>query len=289
MMRIGAVFPQTEAGTDVAAIKEYVQSVEALGFDHILAFDHILGANASSRPGWSGAYQHTDSFYEPITFYSYVAGISKHLELATGVIILPQRQTALFAKQSAILDLLSGGRLRLGIGTGWNQVEYEALGENFHNRGKRSEEQIHLLRKLWANELVTFQGDHHTVTDAGLNPLPPRKSIPIWFGGMATPVLRRVAKIGDGWLPQGSPNDANKINFERLSQYLESNNRSMEDIGIEGRISLNMTNTEIQKDFFAWGKLGATHVSVNTMNLGLQFPQEHLESLSNFINIARNS
>ncbi len=289
MMRIGAVFPQTEAGTDVAAIKEYVQSVEALGFDHILAFDHVLGANASSRPGWVGAYQHTDSFYEPITFYSYVAGISKHLELATGVIILPQRQTALFAKQSAILDLLSGGRLRLGIGTGWNQVEYEALGENFHNRGKRSEEQIHLLRKLWANELVTFQGDHHIVTDAGLNPLPPRKSIPIWFGGMANPVLRRVAKIGDGWLPQGSPNDENKINFERLSQYLESNNRSMEDIGIEGRISLNMTNTEIQKDFFAWGKLGATHVSVNTMNLGLQFPQEHLESLSNFINIARNS
>ena len=218
-----------------------------------------------------------------------MAGISKHLELATGVIILPQRQTALFAKQSAILDLLSGGRLRLGIGTGWNQVEYEALGENFHNRGKRSEEQIHLLRKLWANELVTFQGDHHIVTDAGLNPLPPRKSIPIWFGGMATPVLRRVAKIGDGWLPQGSPNDANKINFERLSQYLESSNRSMEDIGIEGRISLNMTNTEIQKEIFAWGKLGATHVSVNTMNLGLQFPQEHLESLSNFINIARNS
>ena len=289
MMRIGAVFPQTEAGTDVAAIKEYVQSVEALGFDHILAFDHVLGANASSRPGWVGAYQHTDSFYEPITFYSYVAGISKHLELATGVIILPQRQTALFAKQSAILDLLSGGRLRLGIGTGWNQVEYEALGENFHNRGKRSEEQINLLRKLWADDLVTFKGDHHIVTDAGLNPLPPRKSIPIWFGGMANPVLRRVAKIGDGWLPQGSPTDENKLNFERLNQYLESNNRSMEDIGIEGRISLNMTNTEIQKSFFAWGQLGATHVSVNTMNIGLQFPQEHLESLSNFIEIAKDS
>ena len=289
MMRIGAVFPQTEAGTDVAAIKEYVQSVEALGFDHILAFDHVLGANASSRPGWVGAYQHTDSFYEPITFYSYVAGISKHLELATGVIILPQRQTALFAKQSATLDVLSGGRLRLGIGIGWNQVEYEALGENFHNRGKRSEEQINLLRKLWADDLVTFKGEHHIVTDAGLNPLPPRKSIPIWFGGMANPVLRRVAKIGDGWLPQGSPTDENKLNFERLNQYLESNNRSMEDIGIEGRISLNMTNIEIQKSFFAWGQLGATHVSVNTMNLGLQFPQEHLESLSNFIEIAKDS
>ena len=288
-MRLGAVFPQTESGTDVAAIKEYVQSVEAMGFDHILAFDHVLGANASNRPGWSGAYQHTDSFYEPITFYSYVAGISTHIELATGVIILPQRQTALFAKQSATLDLLSGGRLRLGIGTGWNQVEYEALGENFHNRGKRSEEQINLLRKLWAEELVTFKGDHHIVTDAGLNPLPPRKSIPIWFGGMADPVLRRIAKFGDGWLPQGSPDDENKINFERLNRYLEANNKSIEDIGIEGRISLNMTNSEIQKNFLAWGQLGATHVSVNTMNLGLQFPQEHLESLSNFIKIAKNS
>ena len=212
-MRIGAVFPQLEAGTDIGAITDYIQNVESLGFDHILAFDHVLGANASSRPGWSGAYQHTDSFYEPITFYSYVAAITSRLELATGVIILPQRQTALFAKQSATLDLISAGRLRLGIGTGWNQVEYEALGENFHNRGKRSEEQINLLRKLWSEELITFKGKFHTVTDAGLNPLPPKRSIPIWFGGMADPVLERVAKIGDGWLPLGSPNEKRKITF----------------------------------------------------------------------------
>ena len=288
-MRIGAVFPQLEAGTDIGAITDYIQNVESLGFDHILAFDHVLGANASSRPGWSGAYQHTDSFYEPITFYSYVAAITSRLELATGVIILPQRQTALFAKQSATLDLISGGRLRLGIGTGWNQVEYEALGENFHNRGKRSEEQINLLRKLWSEELITFKGKFHTVTDAGLNPLPPKRSIPIWFGGMADPVLERVAKIGDGWLPLGSPNEKRKNTFDQLKRYLEQNSRSMSDIGIEAMISMKNSATDIKKDISSWVQMGATHISVNTMNCGLEFPGEHVKAISDFVKIAKES
>lgn len=290
-MRIGAVFPQTEAGTDIGAVTDYIQNVESLGFDHVLAFDHVLGANASSRPGWSGAYQHTDSFYEPMTFYSYVAAITSRLELATGVIILPQRQTALFAKQSATLDLISGGRLRLGIGTGWNQVEYEALGENFHNRGKRSEEQIDLLRKLWSQELVTFEGKFHTVTDAGLNPLPPGRSIPIWFGGMADPVLERVAKIGDGWLPLGSPNDKLKISFDKLKKYLDQNSKSMSDIGVEAMISLKNSgsDTDIRKDLSSWAEMGTTHISINTMNCGLKFPGEHIKAISNFIKIAKES
>ena len=288
-MRIGAVFPQIEAGTDIGAITDYIQNVESLGFDHILAFDHVLGANASSRPGWSGAYQHTDSFYEPITFYSYVAAITSRLELATGVIILPQRQTALFAKQTATLDLISGGRLRLGIGTGWNQVEYEALGENFHNRGKRSEEQINLLRKLWSEELITFKGKFHTVTDAGLNPLPPKRSIPIWFGGMADPVLERVAKIGDGWLPLGSPNEKRKNTFDQLKRYLEQNSRSMSDIGIEAMISMKNSATDIKKDISSWVQMGATHISVNTMNCGLEFPGEHVKAISDFVKIAKES
>ena len=288
-MRIGAVFPQLEAGTDIGAITDYIQNVESLGFDHILAFDHVLGANASSRPGWSGAYQHTDSFYEPITFYSYVAAITSRLELATGVIILPPRQTALFAKQSATLDLISGGRLRLGIGTGWNQVEYEALGENFHNRGKRSEEQINLLRKLWSEELITFKGKFHTVTDAGLNPLPPRRSIPIWFGGMADPVLERVAKIGDGWLPLGSPNEKRKNTFDQLKRYLEQNSRSMSDIGVEAMISVKNSATDIKKDISSWVQMGATHISVNTMNCGLEFPGEHVKAISDFVKIAKES
>ena len=288
-MRIGAVFPQTEAGTDIGAVTDYIQNVEALGGDHVLAFDHVLGANASSRAGWSGAYQHTDSFYEPMTFYSYVAAITSRLELATGVIILPQRQTALFAKQSATLDLISGGRLRLGIGTGWNQVEYEALGENFHNRGKRSEEQINLLRKLWSEELITFKGKFHTVTDAGLNPLPPRRSIPIWFGGMADPVLERVAKIGDGWLPLGSPNEKRKNTFDQLKRYLEQNSRSMSDIGIEAMISMKNSATDIKKDISSWVQMGATHISVNTMNCGLEFPGEHVKAISDFVKIAKES
>ena len=290
-MRIGAVFPQLEAGTDIGAITDYIQNVESLGFDHVLAFDHVLGANASSRPGWSGAYQHTDSFYEPMTFYSYVAAITSRLELATGVIILPQRQTALFAKQSATLDLISGGRLRLGIGTGWNQVEYEALGENFHNRGKRSEEQIDLLRKLWSQELVTFEGKFHTVTDAGLNPLPPERSIPIWFGGMADPVLERVAKMGDGWLPLGSPNDKLKISFDTLKKYLDQNSKSMSDIGVEAMISLKNSDsdTDIRKDLSSWAEMGTTHISINTMNCGLKFPGEHIKAISNFIKIAKES
>ena len=290
-MRIGAVFPQTEAGTDIGAITDYIQNVESLGFDHILAFDHVLGANASSRPGWSGAYQHTDSFYEPITFYSYVAAITSRLELATGVIILPQRQTALFAKQTATLDLISGGRLRLGIGTGWNQVEYEALGENFHNRGKRSEEQINLLRKLWSEELITFEGKFHTVTDAGLNPLPPGRSIPIWFGGMADPVLERVAKIGNGWLPLGSPNEKRKNTFDKLKKYLEQNSRSVSDIGIEAMVSLKNSNsdTDIKKDLSSWAEMGTTHISINTMNCGLKFPGEHITAISNFMKIAKES
>ncbi|KAA1283119.1 MAG: LLM class F420-dependent oxidoreductase [SAR202 cluster bacterium] len=290
-MRIGAVFPQTEAGTDIGAVTDYIQNVESLGFDHVLAFDHVLGANASSRPGWSGAYQHTDSFYEPMTFYSYVAAITSRLELATGVIILPQRQTALFAKQSATLDLISGGRLRLGIGTGWNQVEYEALGENFHNRGKRSEEQIDLLRKLWSQELVTFEGKFHTVTDAGLNPLPPGRSIPIWFGGMADPVLERVAKLGDGWLPLGSPNDKLKISFDTLKKYLDQNSKSMSDIGVEAMISLKNSgsDTDIRKDLSSWAEMGTTHISINTMNCGLKFPGEHIKAISNFIKIAKES
>ena len=209
-MRIGSVFPQTESGTDPGAIKEYVQAIETLGFDHILAFDHVIGANAESRPGWSGAYRHSDSFYEPLVLFGNIAGMTEKLELATGIIILPQRQTALVAKQAATVDLLSGGRLRLGIGIGWNPVEYEALGEDFSNRGKRSEEQIDLLQSLWSENLLTYEGKYHKVTDAGLNPLPPDKSIPIWFGGSSNQVLKRVAQMGDGWMPTGKPYDSKK-------------------------------------------------------------------------------
>ena len=204
-MEIGAVFPQTEIGSDPGAIKEYAQAAESLGYDHIIAFDHVLGANAASRPNWSGAYRHTDSFHEPFVLFGFLAGVTERIGLVTSVIILAQRQTVLVAKQAAAVDVLSGGRLRLGIGIGWNAVEFEALGENFHDRGRRSEEQVDLLRKLWTSDLVTFEGRWHTVTDAGLNPLPIQRPIPIWFGGRAEQLLRRVARLGDGWFPLFRP------------------------------------------------------------------------------------
>ena len=204
-MRFGVVFPQTEIGADPLVIRDFAQAAEALGYHHILAYDHVIGANPASRPGWRPPYSHRDSFHEPFVLFGYLASLTKNIELVTGIIILPQRQTVLVAKQAAALDVLSGGRLRLGIGIGWNPVEYEALGENFKNRGRRCEEQVEVMRKLWTQELVSFEGKWHKITDAGLNPLPIQKPIPIWFGGTDDRALRRLARLGDGWFPQLRP------------------------------------------------------------------------------------
>src|SRR5438477_2827682 len=171
-MRIGVVFPQTEIGSDPSAIKDYAQTAEALGFRDILAYDHVIGANPASRPGWRAPYSHLDMFHEPFVLFAYLAGLTKKVEFVTGIIILPQRQTVLVAKQAAALDVLSGGRLRLGVGLGWNAVEYQALGQDFHKRGKIIEEQVAVLRELWTEPLVNFAGQWHTIPDAGLNPLP---------------------------------------------------------------------------------------------------------------------
>jgi len=200
-MKIGVVFPQTEFPSDPLAIRDFAQAAEALGYQHLLAYDHLLGANPDREGGWSGPYTYLDPFQEPLTLFSYLAGLTDHLAFISGIIILPQRETVLFAKQAATLDVLSQGRLRLGVAIGWNEVEYIAQNKDFHNRGARIEEQVQVLRKLWTQELVTFEGQWHTILDAGLNPLPLQRPIPLWFGGHADPVLRRVATQGDGWLP----------------------------------------------------------------------------------------
>ena len=165
-MRVGVVLPQTEMGPDPAPIRDFAQGIEQLGYDHLQSLDHVLGANAGSRPGWSGPYDHNDLIHETFVLFAYLAGVTERVELVSAVIILPQRQTALVAKQAAEIDVLSGGRMRLGVGIGWNDVEYGALGEDFHNRGRRSEEQIEVMRLLWTNELVTYNGRWHRITDA---------------------------------------------------------------------------------------------------------------------------
>jgi probable F420-dependent oxidoreductase len=281
-MRIGVVFPQTEIRHDPAVIKDYAQTAEELGFSHVLAYDHVIGANPASRPGWRPPYTHLDQFCEPLVLFSYLAGLTKKIELVTGVIILPQRQTVLAAKQAAHVDVLSGGRLRFGIGIGWNPVEYEALGENFKDRGVRCEEQVEVLRRLWTEELVTFTGRWHKITDAGINPLPVQRPIPIWFGGSDDRALRRLARLGDGWFPLLGPDEKCREMIEKVRRYAREAGRDPSAIGIEGRISYGQGSPEAWlKDLAAWRNLGATHVSFNTMKAGLE-SAAHISAIRRF-------
>ena len=273
-MKIGVVFPQTEIGSDPALITEYATRAEALGFDHIISFDHVLGVNTASRPDWRGPYTSQSVFHEPFVLYSYLAGQTNTIEFVTAVIILPQRQTALVAKQAACLDVLSGGRLRLGIGTGWNDVEYEALGENFHNRGKRSEEQIDLMRKLWADEHVTYDGRWHKVTDAGINPLPQARRIPVWFGGMAPQVLQRVGTMGDGWFPLGGRSANLGGMWSQIREHAEAAGRDVQEIGLE----IMSPGRDVAENMDRARSLGATHYAVNTMGAGLT-GRAHIERI----------
>ena len=286
-MRLGVVFPQTEIGSDRVVIKDYAQAAEELGYSHILAYDHVIGANLASRPGWQPPYSHLDTFHEPLVLYGYLAGLTKTIELTTGIIILPQRQTVLVAKQAATVDVLSGGRLRFGIGIGWNPVEYEALGQDFKNRGQRSEEQVELLRQLWTRELVTFHGRWHTVIDAGINPLPIQRPIPIWFGGTDDRALRRLARLGDGWFPLMNPDDKCRAAIEKVRSYAREAGRDPERIGIEGRISHGAGSEEAWRaELQAWKSLGATHASFNTMKANLPSPRAHIEAIRRFHAVA---
>ncbi|TDD61808.1 LLM class F420-dependent oxidoreductase [Kribbella antibiotica] len=277
-MRIGAVFPQLEIGADPAVVRDWTLTVEEAGYTHALAYDHVLGADPANRPGWTG-YTDKSLFHEVFVLFGYMAAITTTLELVTGVLVLPQRQTALVAKQAAEIDVLSGGRLRLGVGIGWNQVEYDALGVPFKQRGARLTEQVDLLRKLWADPVITHEGKYDSVNEAGLNPLPGRK-IPIWFGGGADAVLKRTGEIGDGWMPQGPPDDAMRAQIQTIRDAAEKVGRDPAEIGIEARLSLNAIP---QQDWRAyadgWRDLGATHLCVNTMNYGLSAPEEHARVL----------
>jgi probable F420-dependent oxidoreductase len=287
-LKIGLVYPQTEFGNDPAAIQEYAQTAEGLGFSHILAYDHVLGANPDRPGGWGGPYTYRHPFQEPLVLFSFMAALTRRVEFTTGVIILPQRQTALFAKQAATLDVLSGGRVRVGIGNGWNPVEYVALNEDFHNRGKRIEEQVAVLRQLWAQPLITFEGRWHHFPDAGLNPLPSRRSIPLWFGGHAPQVLRRAAALGDGWMPNyRRPADA-LPSIEQLERYLEEAGRpglaaktgDRSGFGIEARIPYGEGVADAWRAALQeWAAAGATHVSFNTMGAGFTSPDEHLQAI----------
>ena len=278
-MKIGFVYPQTEFGNDPSAMRDLAQSAEELGFSYVLAYDHVLGVNPD-RQGWDGPYDFRTPFQSPFLLFSFMAGFTTQLGFATGVLILPQRQTALVAKQSATLDILSGGRLRLGVGVGWNEPEYTALGENFHDRGRRIEEQVQVLRALWTNPLVNYSGEWHSIPEAGINPLPVQQPIPIWFGGHAEVVIKRAARLGDGWLPNYRTAEEARPALEMLEKYLELAGRQRSEFGLEARIRFGDGNTALWEELLAgWHNAGTTHVSFNTMQAGLDTPGKHIEAL----------
>jgi len=277
-MRIGVVFPQTEIGGDVGAVRAYGRRVEELGYRHVLAYDHVVGADPAVHAGWQGPYDVTTTFHEPFVLFGYLAGVTS-LELVTGIIILPQRQTALVAKQAAEVDLLTRGRFRLGIGLGWNAVEYEALGQEFATRGRRVEEQVDLLRRLWTERSVTYQGRFDRVTGAGLAPLPVQRPIPVWFGAQSDRAYRRAGRLGDGWFPQVQPGPQLDQARSVVEQAAREAGRDPAAIGMEGRVSWRGDPGKLAEQAAAWRGAGATHLSVNTMGAGLRAVDDHLRAL----------
>ncbi|MGQ0549718.1 MAG: LLM class F420-dependent oxidoreductase [Armatimonadota bacterium] len=294
-MKLGVVFPQTEIGNDAAAIRDFAQAVEALGYAHLAAYDHVLGADPTVPRGqareWLGSYTLADPFHEVFVLFGYLAGSTRRIELGTGVLILPQRQTALVAKQAAELDVLSGGRVRLGVGLGWNSVEYEALGMDFRTRGARMSEQVKVLRALWTQESVTFSGRWHHIVAAGINPMPIQRPIPIWMGGSADAALRRTARLADGWFFGGGQPDpytrSAPVNrqelVERLRGYARAAGRDPAALGLEGRVAIGGGGPEEwRKSVEEWKALGATHLGVSTMRAGLATPAAHIDAIRRF-------
>lgn len=277
-MRIGVVFPQTEIGADAGAVRAYGQAAEALGYRHVMAYDHVVGADPEVHRGWRGPYDVSSTFHEPMVLFGYLAALTS-LELVTAIIILPQRQTALVAKQAAEVDLLSEGRLRLGVGLGWNQVEYEALGQDFGTRGSRMEEQVGLLRRLWTEPSITFEGAFDRVTGAGLAPLPVQRPIPVWFGAQSPRAYRRAGRLADGWFPQVSPGPELEEAKAIVEGAAVEAGRDPGSLGMEGRVSWTGSQEELAELAGRWREAGATHLAVNTMGAGLGSVDGHLAAL----------
>jgi probable F420-dependent oxidoreductase len=294
-VRIGVIFPQTDIGTDPAVVKDYGQAADELGYAFLEVWDHVILPDPN-RAGPRLRYNAGTTFFEPLVLLGFLAGMTRTIELATGVLILPQRQTVLVAKQAAVVDVLSKGRLRLGVGLGWMPLQYEALGLDFHKRGRIIEEQVPLLRRLWSEQVVDFRGRFHRVDSAGMQPAPPRGTIPIWMGGGYTRnapwpaqgqenILRRVARLADGWLPAyfGRGPDANvREVIAHLREFVVQAGRDVHDFGVEGRIPLASTPDHWRADTDAWRAFEATHMALTTMDLGVSGPDDHIRLIRRY-------
>jgi len=284
-MRIGVAFPTTEIGTDPVAIRDFAQAVEDLGYDHLTIIDHVLQAGRPEAGDWRSYYTIDNMFHEPFVTLGYLAAVTKRIGFATAILILPQRPAVLVAKQAAELDVLCNGRLRLGVGIGWNELEFHALGQDFKNRGPRMVEQIALMRALWTDELVTFNGEWHKIDAAGINPLPVQRPIPVWVGAFAKPAIRRAAQVGDGWFvnPRMAPGDEADDLIDTFREAATKAGRDPAAIGMDATIHLgDRGSQEWAAVTEAWKKNGATHGTVRTMYSGFKTVDEHLEALRRY-------
>lgn len=277
-LQVGVVYPQIELGGDPRAVERIGRAAEDLGFDYLLAYDHVLGAVHEGRePTLLGPYTERDPFHDPLVMFAYLAGITERIGLVTGILILPQRQTALVARQAADVDLFSGGRLRLGVGIGWNFVEYEALGEDFHTRGAREEEQIGLLRQLWTEPVVDFAGRFDRIDRAALVPRPAR-TIPVWLGGFGEAAFRRAARVGDGFIFGGGATHVFE-SLKRVQQLVAEQGRSLDGFGTEYAVRTDKGPAAVAERMETWRDAGGTHSAVVTMSLGLETVDEHVDYL----------
>lgn len=297
-MKIGALFPQFEIGLDPVSIRDFSQAADDLGYTHLTSFDQIIGLNKKSRPDWKYVHDAEDMFHEIFVLFGYLAAVTTRIEFVTGILVLPMRGTALVAKQAAEVDVLSNGRLRLGIGVGVKPEEFEACGEDFGNRGKRVDEQIDVLRKLWTSDLITYEGEYHRIEDGGINPLPIQRPIPIWIGGISKAAIRRTAQLGDGWLPNFQADDLGKRSIDAMREMAVSYGRDPDTIGIEATMTIiDRTPEELRTEIEDWRRIGATHITINTMPErwveeekrwnkaaigGLANPQAHIDAVRAF-------
>ena len=282
-MEIGAVFPHNEIGTDPQAIKDYAQGVEELGVTHLLIYDHVLGADRDRPGGFEGPYDKDIAFHEPFTTFAFIAAVTQKLDMITTVMILPQRQTVLVAKQAAELAILSNNRFKLGIGVGWNAVEYVGLNENFHDRGKRQAEQVELMRLLWESEVLEYKGNYHQIDKASINPRP-SLPVPIWFGGGAPKLIQRCAELGDGWIPLMGPNDKAKAMLDEIKEKRAVKGLSWEDFGVQAQAQYAGGNPELwAKHATKWRDLGASHLAIATHNAGQTDVEGHLKRIQEYL------
>jgi probable F420-dependent oxidoreductase len=295
-IQLGAGLPLSDIGGDPDTVASYATMAEALGYDHLCATDHVLGVNAASRPEWGNRNTSEDLFHDPFVLLGFLAHATRSIGFSVQVLILAQRQTALVAKQAACVDVLSRGRLRLGIGIGWNQAEFTALNEDWSTRGVRSAEQVEVMRQLWANDHVSYDGRWHTIPDAGINPRPASGRIPIWFGGHHENSIRRAARLADGWMMlEHPPGPDATASFDHIRELARQAGRDPAEIGLEVWMSAVGEPDDWRKEVRFWKQAGVTHITCNNAYARYHHKRipgkslsSHIEGLQRFIEAVRD-